>query len=309
MNTLNKKSGNLFDFLPNFLIIGAAKAGTTSLYELLKQHPDVYLPFNKEPMFFSHDDNFKRGSKWYARVYFRNANRFLARGEATPHYLYWSDKVAPRIKQLYGQVPIKFIVIFREPASRAYSWYWNMVKEGQENLSFKAALKQESIRLNKNEPRLRHAGSMIYGYYRGSCYASALKPFLDLFPYNNFHFILQEDLDNDFTNTIQQLLAFLGLNNAIKLNPQSSNPASMPRSMRIQTWLRQQSGLRQFLLSFIPLRLRYIVKTSLLKANTRPSKYPNLDSEVEQELKVLLESEVRQLEHVIKRELTSWLPQ
>lgn len=53
------------------------------------------------------------------------------RAEATPHYLYWSEKVAPRIKEAYGDNPVKLIASFRDPVARAYSWYWNMVREGR----------------------------------------------------------------------------------------------------------------------------------------------------------------------------------
>ena len=62
-----------FTKLPNFFLIGAAKAGTTSLYDILKQHPQVYLPFQKEPMFFSNDNNFNRGMEWYSHTFFQQA--------------------------------------------------------------------------------------------------------------------------------------------------------------------------------------------------------------------------------------------
>ena len=112
------------NLLPNFLIIGAAKSGTTALYDLLKQHPQVYLPFDKEPLFFSRDDYFAQGAEWYAERYFKEGESFRARGEATPHYLYWAEKVAPRIARTFGGRPPKFIAIFRDPVQRAYSWYW-----------------------------------------------------------------------------------------------------------------------------------------------------------------------------------------
>ncbi len=155
---------NLFDILPNFLIIGAAKAGTTSLYDLLKQHPQIYLSFVKEPMFFSHDDNYRRGPEWYARAFFSGAQGCLERGEASPHYLYWSEKVAPRIKMVYGQMPVKYIVILRDPVERAYSWYWNMVKEGMEDLPFETAVDLEEERLQEHQSELQQAGGMLYGY-------------------------------------------------------------------------------------------------------------------------------------------------
>jgi hypothetical protein len=299
---------DLFDSLSNFLIIGAAKAGTTTLFDLLKQHPQVYLPFNKEPMFFSHDDNYQRGPEWLFRTYYQRAAGFPARGEATPHYLYWSEKVAPRIRQVFGQKAIKFIVIFRDPVARAYSWYWNMIKEGREELPFKAALEQEPRRLQEHQDKLQQAGAMTYGYAHGSCYASALRPFLDLFPRQDFLFLLQEDLDNNFPTTVQVLLEFLDLDSGIQLRPVSSNQATLPRSSRVQGWLRNQSGFQDFLMGFFPLRLRYAIKTKLLQANARLVQYPRLDPALEAELRLRFAPEVRRLQEMIDRDLSAWLP-
>jgi hypothetical protein len=300
---------DLFNTLPNFLIIGAAKAGTTTLFELLKQHPQVYLPFFKEPMFFSHDDNYRRGADWYVRTYFKRAAASLARGEATPHYLYWSEKVAPRIRQVYGEAAIKFIVIFRDPVRRAYSWYWNMVKEGREELPFEAALEQEARRLHENNANLQRTGVMTYGYVRGSSYASALQPFLDIFPHRDFLFLLQENLNQDFSETMRGLLEFLELDPSILPRPISSNPASLPRSRRMQDFLRRQSGFREFLKGVFPLRLRNPVKTALLQFNARPVEYPNLDPVLEAKLRVRFAPEVRRLEKMIDRDLSAWLPE
>jgi hypothetical protein len=299
---------NPFETLPNFLIIGAAKAGTTTLYDLLKQHPQVYLSFVKEPMYFSHDDNYRRGPEWYARTYFRDAESFPARGEATPHYLYWSEKAAPRIREVYGQAPIRFIVILRDPVSRAYSWYWNMIKEGTETLPFEEALKLEDQRLQEHWKELEQIGGMVYGYLRGSRYAEALQPFLERFPRKDLLFLLQEDLSRNFASTIRTLLEFLELDVNVPINPAYSNQATMPRSRHVQTWLRGRSPFREFFKRLIPLRLRYGLRTRLLEANARPAEYPKIDPSTEAELRLRLAPEVRRLEQVIGRDLSAWLP-
>jgi hypothetical protein len=299
---------NLFDALPNFLIIGAAKSGTTTLYDLLKQHPQVYLSFVKETMFFSCDENFQRGPEWYARTYYKEASGFRARGDVTPHYLYWSEKVAPRVRETYGQVPIKFIAIFRDPVGRAYSWYWNMVKEGRENLPLKTALELEGQRLQEQKMKLMQAGAMTYGYIRGSSYASALEPFLEYFPRSNFLFLLQEDIDRNFSNFVREMLEFLGLDANILLEHVSSNPATMPRSRSLQRWLQNQSPCRELLKRLIPLRLRQRFKASLLQVNARPFDYPKIDLSIETELRNHLAPEVRRLEKMINRDLSAWLP-
>ena len=71
--------------LPNLFILGAAKAGTTTLFEQLRQLPYVYFPFSKEPLFFSQDALFEKGMSWYADTFYKEAKGFSVRGDASPH--------------------------------------------------------------------------------------------------------------------------------------------------------------------------------------------------------------------------------
>jgi len=294
--------------LPNFFLIGAAKAGTTSLYDLLKQHPQIYLPFNKEPLFFSQDSIYELGLNWYSRAYFKRAFKYPARGEASPHYLYWSEKVAPRIKSTYGNVPVKFIAIFRDPVFRAYSWYRNMVKEGREDLPFELALDQEIKRLEIHQESLKRTGAMTFGYEFGSCYASNLQPFLNNFPRQNFFFLLQEEMNTNFRATIAALFEFLEIDPIVTINSVSSNPASISRSDQLQHWLNIQSRSREVLKRVIPIKIRYQVKKVLLNANAQPTKYSSLDPVVETKLRSRFAPEIRKLEKIIDKDLSAWLP-
>ncbi len=297
-----------FSVLPNFMVIGAAKAGSTTLFDLLKQHPEIYLPFNKEPFFFCSDANFKRGVEWYAHTFFRQAAGYKARGEATPQYLYWSAKVAPRIHEVYGQVPVKFIAIFRDPVARAYSFYWNMIMEVSEDLSFADALGKEATRLAEHHHQLECSGDMLYGYKRGSSYASALQPFLEIFPRKNFHFLLLEDLGIDFSATTRDLFDFLELDANVTITPTSSNLSGLPRSARLQKYLNTQSPLRTFIANNLSMHKRYQIMTLLRSVNLRQSKYPKIDPDVEAALREHFAPEVRRLEEIIQRDLSAWLP-
>ena len=166
------------------------------------------MSFIKEPLFFSNDNYYDKGLEWYARNFFHGAEVFSTRGEATPNYLYWSEKVAPRISISENQ-PSKFVVIFRDPVQRAYSWYWNSVKDGRENETFEAALALEPSRLDSNHEVFQTTGQMLYGYYQGGRYAALLKPFLDIYSREQFLFILQDDLKTEFVATSRNLFKFL----------------------------------------------------------------------------------------------------
>lgn len=298
----------LRECLPNLFILGAAKAGTTTLFEQLRQLPEVYFPFSKEPLFFSQDGLYDNGLSWYANTFYKEAKGFPVRGDASPHYLYWSEKVAPRLAQAYLEPP-KMIVLLRDPVARAYSWYWNMVREGNETLSFEDALAGEEERLQANWLALEKQGSMKYGYVQGSRYATQLKPFLDTFPRENFHFVLYDDLKDDLQTSLQGVLQFLELEGGQRRFDQvQGNPAAMPRSMNLQRWLRRQSTWREWLKPIIPIKARYQMKQKLMQINLRESSYPPINPKTAAALRDQLTSEVYQLQSMIQRDLRRWLP-
>ena len=112
--------------LPDFIIIGAAKAGTTSLYALLDRHPDIFMPAHKEPEFFARDDHYAKGIDSYATL-FEGATPHQQVGEASTLYSLapFFGHTAGRIKAHLPQV--KLIYVMREPVARAYSFYVQLI--------------------------------------------------------------------------------------------------------------------------------------------------------------------------------------
>ena len=168
--------------LPNFLIIGAAKAGTTSLYRYLEQHPEVYMSPVKEPKFFAlggerldyrgpGDEARMRGASVTSledyRELFRGVSTETAVGEASTLYLY-SERAAARIKH---HVPdVKLIAVLRNPVDRAYSDFLHLVRDGIEPLTdFPQALEAE-------ESRIRSRWAPMWHYRRRGFYHPQLKP-------------------------------------------------------------------------------------------------------------------------------------
>src|SRR4029078_4579789 len=184
--------------LPTFFIIGAGKAGTTSLYHYLKQHPDVYMSPVKEPLFFAFAGqrlNYAgpEGAKINARAItsldayqalFRGGAGHTALGEASSAYLYYP--AAPeRITRLLPQA--KLIVILRCPADRAYSNYLHALRIRSEPIkNFVGALEAEPHRIAAN-------WSHFYHYRAKGWYFRQLKSWVDLFPRDQFLFNLYED--------------------------------------------------------------------------------------------------------------------
>jgi len=129
---------------PNFFIVGVAKAGTTSLSEWLKQHPQIYIPAIKEPHYFASDlvdpivRNVVRTKEDYLAL-FAKARNYKARGEASTSYFTHWKQVPERIKATIPDARI--IILLRDPIERAYSSYLMLVRQGYENLPFVEAVR------------------------------------------------------------------------------------------------------------------------------------------------------------------------
>jgi hypothetical protein len=182
--------------LPNFLIIGVAKAGTTSLYHYLKQHPQIYMSPVKEPRFFGMGDGpphpaYRGGyapgtvtSRAAYEALFKGVVGEYAIGEATPSYLWW-PKAA---QQICTQLPdARLIACLRQPADRAYSSFLTCVRAGLEPCTnFARALREEEKRFAAN------ANPSLFYTQRGLYYPQ-IKRYFDLFPRQQIRIYLYDD--------------------------------------------------------------------------------------------------------------------
>jgi hypothetical protein len=251
-------------------------------------------------MFFSRDDYFERGLGWYEHSFFRRAGGHTAIGEATPHYLYWAEKVAPRIRQAYGHVPPKLLIILRDPVQRAHSWYWNMVREGQESLPFIQALQAEDSRLQAEWDGLRSSGSMRFGYVRGGCYAAQIREFAAHFPVESIHVLLLEDLQNDQGAAMKAVCGFLR-------GPDFLRPArSNPHRCRARCTGARTINAQRLLKPLLPQELRYRLKKMLINLNLRDADQPALAGEAVQFLTARFAAANAELPALLGRDLSRW---
>lgn len=291
--------------LPNFFIIGAAKSGTTSLFELAGEHPGVFASKKKEIKFFSNDERYKNGIDWYAQNHFSDSNGFPVRMEASPAYLTWSEKVAPRIKAAYRGRPPRFAVIFRDPVKRAYSHYWDRVRQGDETLSFPEAIHAEESRIKENWDDLYYHGNGLYGYFRAGCYATRLKPYLEAFPLEQFFFLLQEDLQNHFERSMNALFNFLELDGLKSLQPVKRNQSAIPRDRGLFSMYSRikQSKMGGSLRHLLPRSMKLFIRHKVI---VRPLRYPPIENDIAAQLYSRYLGEVKQLESILGRNLSHW---
>lgn len=202
--------------LPNFLCIGAARAGTTSLYEYMTQHPDIYVPPVKEVHYFTY-----RHEKWSTNPalslagyeeYFAGAEKYILRGEISPSYL-WFPGTAQEIRRVLGE--IRIIVILRNPVTRAISDFQYSRQFGHNRYGFNELivkgldnLKIQKLRLNPFLP----SAILWKGFY-----ARQIRAYLAQFRQENIKIFLFDDLVNSPQQFIQELCTLLDIRCALDI--------------------------------------------------------------------------------------------
>jgi len=266
--------------LPNFLIVGAQKAGTTSLYYYLKQHPDVFMSAVKEPQFFASgavtENVYGPGDESAAvirdvaayRALFTNASHARARGEASTIYLY--DEEAP--SRIRAELPeVKLVAVLRDPVERAYSNFLHLVRDGREPLSeFAEALKREPERRTQR-------WSANWRYRDKGLYACQVERYLQLFDREQIRFYLFEEFDDDPGAIVKDIYRFLGVDSNFTQNLSLRlNVAGVPRSRGLQAIVRRQDRLKWLVDPLVPDRLR----SRLLRVQNSNLSRPALAPEV-----------------------------
>jgi hypothetical protein len=206
--------------VPDFIIIGAQRCGTTSLYNNLAKHMGIAPAFKKEVHFF--DVNFGKGVDWY-RSHFPSylykyakkvRNRNFVTGEASPYYIF-HPHVPKRIAELVPQV--KLIAILRNPVDRAYSHYHHQVRKGFERLDFEAAVARENERLFAETLKMQEDEAYFgfnhrhFSYLSRGIYVDQLKTWAKFFSKEQMLILKSEDFYTDTPRVMRQVLEFLEL--------------------------------------------------------------------------------------------------
>tara|TARA_B110000093_G_scaffold5295_1_gene5134 strand:+ start:1491 stop:2399 length:909 start_codon:yes stop_codon:yes gene_type:complete len=213
--------------LPNFLIVGAAKSGTSSLHNYLNQHPQVFMPsYNKEgmkvkePRFLIKDlvEHRLHNGVWTFDEYqllFNKVTDEKAIGESTVLYLYYFEEAIKNIKYRLDK-NTRIIIMLRNPVDRAFSAYNHVARSVKEQLSFEEALEIEHERLEL-DPTL----TPMVMYKDMGLYCNMVKAYLDNF--ENVHIIMYEDFKNDTAKEVKKTLEFLGLDSKVSLDTLSNH--------------------------------------------------------------------------------------
>ncbi len=255
--------------LPNFLVIGAARSGTTSLYRMLAQHPDIFLSPRKEPSFFAYEGHpldfcgprdRELGAPAYAitrredyEALFAGWKGQRAIGEASPFYL-CVEGTAERIARLLPEV--KLIAVLRDPAARAFSQYAMFVRDGRERLGFRRALAQ-------CEARRRANWAQGWQYIELGFYARQLQRYYAHFARQQIKILFYDDLCRDPAGFFRDVLEFLDVDPSVTVDVGMRHNASRLKRRWLHRLLYRPNPLRTAARRLLPDPLRSRVRDRL----------------------------------------------
>lgn len=298
--------------MPNFILFGAAKAGTTSVYKYLEQHPDIFMSSFKEPGFFAFEGekpilNGPGAQKWVDRwvvtdlksyqQLFSEYNGQKAIGEASPYYIYYYQKTPQRI---YHHVPnIKLIAMLRNPVERAFSNYVWAVRDRAESLTnFEDALGTEAARIADNwGPKWRYKDQ---GFYY-----QQLKAYYEIFNPEQIKICLYEDFVTNPIAIMQEIFAFLDIDSDfIPDMSERHNSSKIPRNKAWHQFLDKPNVIKSTVKHLLPLNFRQNLKQNAKEKNLFK---PTLDSKIREHLRSEYREDILQLQDLIDRDLSLWL--
>jgi hypothetical protein len=297
--------------MPNFLIIGAAKSGTTSLWRYLASHPQIYMSPIKEPKFFvfeGEDPDFRgppprnNETPWAVtdlegyHELFRGVTKEIAVGEASAAYLY--NEKAP-----HSYMPeAKLIAILRNPTERAYSHFLHVLSHDREPLSdFARALDAEEERVHENWwPDFYY---MRYGFYHRQ-----LSRYFELFRQDQIRVYLYEDLEADPLGMVQDMFGFLGVDDTFV--PEVGiryNSWGLPRNKSLHTFLLNLKRVKPLVEPLLPNKLYRRGLHAVVNLRNHNLVRPQLSPEVRGRLIEEYREDVLKLQDLIEQDLSFWL--
>jgi hypothetical protein len=290
--------------LPNALIIGAQKAGTTTLYDMIGQHPDVYAnPLAKDCEFFGIDREYNRGVNYYSRL-FRKAHKekIVLGGNATDLFMPNS------IERIHNLLPeCKLIVILRDPVQRAFSAYRYALERGTEQRPFLIAVQEELAGADYDTPYdARRKSYVAQGHYD-----EQIERCLQFFKTEQILILLQDDLIREPSQVMYKVFHFLGVDvnfdvNAVKKNETlGGSRFGVLNRVIYDSPFRQRLGWEKVRL-LIPKSFRYKLREGMIKLNRVPSEAPQLEKEVVDLLRHHYRDDIERLEKITGYDLDKW---
>lgn len=299
--------------LPNFLIVGAAKSATTSLWQNLRQHPEIYMHPRKQLNFYALEGQEPRfrgpapldGSRYDIRTLeqyemaFAGAGRERVVGEASNLYLY-SPAAAERIRRHAPDT--KIIAILRHPAERAYSRFLQLVLSGRESITdFTRALREE-------EARVAEGWWPEFHYLRAGLYDQQISRYMDHFPDEQIRVYLYEEISKDMSSVLVEIFDFLGVERSFVPEADIRYSASgIPEKKAVHWSLQRLRSIRPLAERLLPKACTDGLARRLSEIHRKNLAKPKMPAEARALLLDGYHDDTRRLEKRIHRDLSAWL--
>ena len=296
--------------LPDFLVIGAARAGTTAIYSYLRQCPDIFMPRVKEPNFFAFegealacagpgadDINNSVTSLVAYRDLFATAPHGTLTGEASPLYLF-AAKAAARIR--HHTPDARLVVVLRNPVEQAFSHFLYATKQRIEPLEdFTEALHREPERLAQNwQP--------LFGYSSFPRYGEQIERYLALFPRDQILIRLYEDFQTDPAHLMQDIFRHIGVTSGFRPDmTRKPNAGGVPKNRVFQDFLMRSNPVTRAIGLLVPQETRLRIRDRLASLNLK--REDDMPAAARAILLDRLADQIRALEPMIERDLSNWL--
>lgn len=280
---------------PNFFVVGAPKAGTTSLYEYLRQIPEVYLSPIKEPHFFTvyYPSKFDKKPVHEKEKYldlFKNVKKEKAIGEFSVTYL--ADPEVP--KKIKKEIPdAKIIVIIRNPIERAFSNYLGLLNRGLEQQGFIERIKEEQKLIEKNI----HGEPYVLG---PGFYHKHIKRYYDFFGSKQVKVLIFEEMSKDPLPIVEKILEFLEITTNVKqINFKIHNAYSPPKN-KLAKIILSSNLVKSTAVKVVPQSLRRNIRESILTNQIEKPKMTNKEKDI---LKNIYWDDVKELQKMLGMKL------
>ena len=297
--------------LPNFLIVGAAKCGTSSLHNYLNQHPDIFMPtYNqdgmkvKEPRFLIKDlvQHRLHNGVWNFEEYqslFTDVKDEKSIGESTVLYLYYYKHAIKKIKHYLGK-DVRIIIMLRNPIERAYSAYSFASRTHQENQTFKVALMNARKRFDEDNTL-----SPMILYKELGLYYKMVKAYMENF--KDVHVVLYDDFVLETNLQVRRVFNFLNVSNVNDINTTNViNSGGKKWDSRVMKDLLMGEGnMKKTLRMLLPKKVRRSIKKRL--TNKFTSKSEEINESIKKELLDYYQKDIQLLEKLINKDLSKWM--
>jgi len=280
--------------LPNVICVGVQKSGTTYLASLLRQHPDIFLPKQKELHFFSNEGKYAKGMDFYKK-YFTKANNEKLLFESTPRYII-DEEYLKRINYDLGE-GTKIIIMIREPISRLISHYKMNYFKDNEHLKL-----NEAIRKNFNEK-----SSNYHNYIKRGLYADQMEMVLKHFKRENVYLIVFDEFIKNTKQELEKLMLFLGVDSKYEFNLSVDKNKNKNRKINFlgKIYFTVPFRIRHKIIDILPYR-KPRDKSNLLFKSIPEEKIEDIESDLLKKLQTLYGEQIDRLEKLYNLDLSKW---